>query len=482
MRISRDSRIATTLVLALLLGDVSTTWAGKLDRELIKNSGPVIDYLSKGKFENVGVLPFAVKKGSREASVLAAPLSLTMPTRLENTLIMALDEASFGIVRNPAGTASKANVGDYLGKKADFDKLFATKYDRAWDGVAVRVDCFLTGRVENSARDRATTKVVIEAFDRESWKDGKVVLKPVLEFDVPTDRTLLAEQGYNFALARSALSPKVMPTERTKLASRLVMRREVGNAATEEGEGDASTPDAIAGFAFEVRYGGKKQEIKKVQSEKDGQKAPEYELPSAPPGTKITLHLKRTDAGDSALGIVIKVNGLSTCDKEDADSQLCRRWVYGPATVGKAELYEGFYMGADASKLLRFEAIRMGEAKEVIDKLGTRVGWIDIDVFASTGKAKPRPTPAEEEEADAPLVMTRSLPRGTKKGTTFEDYQKALFTANRQRRLESLVIKKSLEGVIYHATAPVAVPPTSETSLPNPELIGHLSIRYLSGK
>ena len=482
MRINRDFGIVTSLALAMLLGGVSTTQAGKLDRELIKNSGPVIDYLSKGKFENVGVLPFAVKKGSREASVLAAPLALTMPTQIENTLIMALEEASFGIVRNPAGTASKAKVGDYLGKKADFDKLFATKYDRAWDGVPVGVDCFLTGRVENSARDRATTKVVLQAFDRGSWKDGKVVLKLVVEFDVPTDRTLLAEQGYNFALSRSALSPKVKPSQRTRLASRLVMLREAGNSATEEGESDASTPDDIAGFAFEVRYDGKKQEIKTVQSTKEGQKAPQYELPPAQPGAKITLHLKRTDADDGALGVVIKVNGLSTCDKEDADSQLCRRWVYGAEKVGKQDVYEGFYMGDDASKLFRFEAMRKEEAEGLIDKFGARAGWIDIDVFASLGKKRPKLTKAEEEEADAPLVMTRSLPNVAEKGTTFEKYQKALFAANRQQRVESAVTMKSVEGIIYHLLAAVEVPPTSESTLPNPELIGHLSIRYLSGK
>ncbi len=481
MKRNRCFGIATTLALAFLSSNISTAWAGQLDRELIKNTGPILEYLSKHKVVNVGVLPFVVKKGSREASFVAAPLALSMPTRLENTLIMALEEDSFGIVRDSAGTANKAKVGDYLGKKADFDKLFATKYDRAWDRVPVRVDCFLTGRVEYSPKNPAKSKVIIEAFDRTSWKDGKVVLKTVDEFDVPIDRTLLAEQGYNFALSRSALSPKVKPSDRTKLASRLVMRREVGSTVSEEGVNDTATPDDIAGFAFEVRYDGKKQEIKLIQSTKDGQKAPEYELPSAPPGTKITMHLKRTDADEGALGIVLKVNGLSTCDKEDADSYLCRRWIFGPEMVGKPDTYKGFYMGADASQLFLFEAMGKEEAKGLNNKLGARTGWIDIDVFASQGEKKPKLAKAELEESEAPLVMTRSVPRNAKKGTKFEDYQKALFTANRQHRVESLVRMKAL-GIVYHAVAPVPSSPISETTLPNPEHIGHLSIRYGSGK
>ena len=476
MRMNRDFGIASMLALAVRSSATPPTGAGQLDRELIRNAGPIIDYLGKYEVKNVGILPFEVKEGSREASFDSAPLARTMPVRLEKTLIMALDEDSFGIVRNPAGTTARAKVGSYLTKKADLDKLFAAKYDLAWEGAKVGVDRFLSGRVETSVKDRSKTTVFIEAFTRASWEDGKVVLEPVLEFEVPTDRTLLADQGYNFALSRSALSPKVEPTERTKLAVRLIARREIGGKAHEGGS--IATPDDVAGFASEVRYDNEKQQTEEVRSPKAGQKAPEYVVVAHPPGAKITLHLKRTDEGDAPLGLVLEVNGLSTCDTVDADSQLCRRRVYGPDLVGKSEAYEGFYPGADASSLLRFESVGSEEAKG-IDKLGARTGWLDIDVFASLRKKKPKLSPEEEEESDAPLTMTRSLPRATRKGAKFVDYQKSLFSANRQQREKSPVRKRSAEGIIYHPTAPVAVPPTSEALLPNPELIKHLSIRYL---
>ena len=112
MRNRRAFSIASLFAVALTMCFVSATRAGRLDRELIKNSAPLIQYLSKQQVKNVGILPFEVKKGSRKASVDAAPLATSMPTRLENTLIMALQTDSFGVVRNPAGTARKAKVGD----------------------------------------------------------------------------------------------------------------------------------------------------------------------------------------------------------------------------------------------------------------------------------------------------------------------------------------------------------------------------------
>ena len=465
---------ATASLIALVA--VSSATAGQLDRKLLENAGAVIDHVSKHKVKNVGILPFQVRKGSRAASLDAAPLARAMPVRLENTLIMALEVDSFGIVRDPAGSAK---AGDYLTDKAEFDKLFDAKYERAWDGAKVAVDRFLTGRIEPSPDSRSRTKVSIVSFTKASWKDGKVVPTPVVEFEVPTDRTLLADLGYNFALPRSALSPKVKPTERTRLAVSLVTRREAGSEAA-EGSSSAFTPDDIAGFAFEVRYDGAKQKIEEIVSDKAGQKAPEYVVPAPPPGAKVVLYLKRTDTSDVTLGVVLKVNGVSTCDKEDADSQLCRRWVYRPDRAGADDPYEGFYMGADASSLLRFETIGKERAKS-IDQLGHRTGWLDIDVFASQGKDKPKLAQTEEEEADAPLVMTRSVPK-TAKGAKFADYQKALFAANRQQRGEGAVEKRTAEGIIYHPIKPESVAPASEAALPNPELIGHLSIRYRSGK
>ena len=480
MRKSRAFEIATISAVALIAGGVSVSDAGKLDRELIKNISHVIEYASDHEVKNLGVLPFEVQKGSRKASLDAAPLSTSMPTRLENALIMALEKDSFGVVRHAAGTASKAGVGDYLHKKDAFDKLFATKYQRAWDGANVRVDCFLTGRVENSAKDRSKTKVVIEAFDASSWKDGKVVMKSVVDFEVPTDRLLLADQGYNFSLPRSSLSPKSKPTQRTKLAVSLVAGRDLGDAPDSK-EVNVCSPDDIAGFAFRILYDGKEQDIKSVQSTKASQQAPEYELPPAPPGTTIVMQLKRTDAAEGALGVVLKVNGMSTCNKEDADSQLCRRWVVSdrPEVVGKWQDFKGFYMGADASELLPFVTINAEAANGVLDERNARVGWIDIDVYASAGTRKVKSTPIEDEERDSPLVMTRSLPPTTGKSRTFLAYQKALFAANWQRpRAVSKFNTRTAAGIIYSDTIPVPIPPTSESDLPNPEQIGHLSIRY----
>src|SRR5687768_1917009 len=63
--------------------------AANLDKSLLKDAGPILEGLVEKGIKTVGVLPFRVKKGARQAGFNAAPLATGLPGRLENALIVA---------------------------------------------------------------------------------------------------------------------------------------------------------------------------------------------------------------------------------------------------------------------------------------------------------------------------------------------------------------------------------------------------------
>src|SRR5438874_1938014 len=109
------TRMIRVLGLAFVAGLVwsavpASTRAGSLDRTILEKSGDVVAYLKKKKIQNVGVLPFRVKLGERQAVFAGGPLATNLPRRIENALIMTMDpdeENVIGIIRDAVSTASK---------------------------------------------------------------------------------------------------------------------------------------------------------------------------------------------------------------------------------------------------------------------------------------------------------------------------------------------------------------------------------------
>src|SRR5262249_52240714 len=147
-------------------------------------------------------------------------------TRLENALVMVTDPkqtSPIGIIRDAAGTASRARVGAWYSVPAERAKLFKVNYKLAWGDKTVQPDAFLTGRIVNDG-DRETTSVVIEAFYK---KDPQKLVK-LAELDCTTDRSLLSDLGYSFALSRSALAKARTAADRDKVAARIARRSDEG--------------------------------------------------------------------------------------------------------------------------------------------------------------------------------------------------------------------------------------------------------------
>jgi hypothetical protein len=470
---------AVVLLVGLLCFGGSRSLAGQLDGALLRKGGYVLEYLNDKGYRNVGVLPFQVKKGSRPVSFEDAPVSLNLTTRLENTLIVSQNPAgkTIGVIRNASGTANRNRVGPYRTSPSAFSKLFAQKYDLAWGGRKVKADAFLTGRVVNAGKGRARTSVVVEVFDSRSMKGGKLLRQRVCKFDLPTDRALLGDLGYAWALSPTVLSRGFRAADRDRLALRQVAGAdETGEDEPQPGQSNAHTPENVAGFRFEIFYD-KKQRISPLRGSREGQRLPLYQVPPAPPGSDVVMVLTRIDESDRTLGVVLKVNGLSTWRKEDAENILCRKWLYDPDRKGKPDRFLGFYLDVKGKNLLKFRSLTAEESEARASALGNRVGWIDIEVFASKEES-------DEKEEDAPVkkISTRGVPRGLARGAGLRAVQAAISKTNNFRvkpvKLPFGTPKLIPRTLIDAEVAPLAGGEFEWGELPRPESLGSLSIRY----
>ena len=471
---------------------------GTLDRALLgAEFADVLAEIDALKYDDVGVLPFKVKKGKRPASYTAAPLCQDMPRRVENALIMSMKVAHkqfapIGILRDAAGTALAGKVGPYTKDRKAFDRLFAQPYQLAWGGPAKKADAFLHGTIL-SVGDRGTTRLQVELFDKTCWKNGKIVPRKTWTIPVRSDRPLLADLGYAVSLSRSAFNDAEATTkDRDKAAAKQVTEEDEEDkpAAKAALASSAHTPADVGGFRFELRYDGKPVELE-AREGGPGAGQPEYEAPPAPPGAKISLHLiRKKDDDDSRKGLVLTVNGVSTLNEESGDLLRMGRWTIEPSERGKRQIFEGFYVGADPRqmKVKRFKVLTPSESAERAKEYGAQAGWIRVHVFVSKTGGKPaaklpapKPVPPadKEEYESANLFSTRSLPGG--RFGSFDKLRDKLMSANRIAEKKTSKKPRALMrngGLIVPEVEALPSDPLEQTDFPYPELIATLAVRY----
>jgi hypothetical protein len=474
----RNVKLLLLAPLALLVVTAAPVRAAHLDEALLKASPSVLLYLENHKIKNVGVLPFQVKKGSRQASFVSAPLASNLAGRLENALIMSQgsNEANaIGIIRDAAGTASQGKVGSYTRSPAAFSKLFKTSYNLAWGNRMVKANAFLTGIVTNTG-DHSKTTVQLQILTPTSRDGGALKLAKVGKpIEVMTDRALLRDLGYTFALSRSLTRRGVTSEDRDEQAVEQVATQEKGRKQKRTGQSNAITPDNIAGMAFELRYDGVKQKLRRVAQSEEGSKAPLYEADPMMPGTVVTMVLIPLLPDGKKLGVVLKVNGRSTWQEEQEESIMCKKWIYDMDLKGQEDIYKGFYTGLEGKNLKPWNVLSAEESAQRANDLGDRAGWIDIDVFGS----------ADDQEAsdqEEPKISTRSLARTRDKYPTLKELQNRLRKANNVKIKKPLVATRSPGGLLLADSEPAEAVQISTATFPNPVRIGGISIRYYDPK
>ncbi len=451
-----------------------TQAARNLDVGLLEQAPRIVDFLAREGYRNVGVLPFQVKKGTRRADYLAAPLGTGLPGRLENALLLAMsddEKTALRLFRDPAGFANRQRAGSWSRNKSAFDRLFATSYPVAWGEQRLRPDVFLTGVVSNTG-NRLTTRVEIVGFSRNGWSDRGVKTFPVAAFDVVTDRALLRDLGHAFALPRSVLKRTITAARRDELALEQVEKEEAGEKLPRDDQTGRS-PANVAGMGLTISYNGARQALRSLSGSQAGQRAPLFQLAPAPTGAQVVLVLTRLDDDDRTLGVIVKVNGQSTFQLDDRDSLQCRKWLYDRSDRGKPDRLTGFWMDRRGERILRFRLPPAGELASRPEELGERVGWIDVDVFASGEADQP------EEQF---LASTRGLSRGGPLRGPLRALQQQLLAINHLRHRKEKEVKKSAGGLVLAFPEPGPSQPLTSSKWPNPVRLGGISIRYGEGR
>ncbi|MFO0843636.1 MAG: hypothetical protein U0797_14775 [Gemmataceae bacterium] len=482
MSLRRIVLTAAALGVALWSGNAR---AGHLDKGLIGHGGQVIDALKGEHVKNVGVLPFKVKKGERQALYAGAPLSVNMPERLENALIMAMDpeeKPAVNVIRDAAGAASKAGVGSYLTSERAFNALFAQNYPLAWGQSRVKADGFLTGTVTNTG-DRSKATVEIGLIKPGTF--GKAP-KTICKFDVSTDRQALADLGYNFSLSRSVLKRGYKRSDGDQQVQQQVKQEDQQGQKKPQTKQQTSqhSPDNVAGISYELRYNGEKQTITPLQGSQ-GASQSEWLAPPVKEGTKIEMVLTRKEAGEHKMGVLLLVNGRSSWKNESGDPLLnMKRWIRLGRHKDVPDLFEGRYEDLEGKNLLKWKALSAEEStKEKADELGNRAGWIDVYVFAN--KEGQPPTGTQQDEKDM-FVTTRALPKA--RSATFRAARAELCRINNVKMKEvkgasgGFITKRGEGGLIDYEVEPVEGGKIGTDDFPNPELLGHLAIRYWEGE
>ncbi|MFO0878660.1 MAG: hypothetical protein U0840_15065 [Gemmataceae bacterium] len=461
----------------------ATSEAGTLDRGLLDKSSEIISHLKRKKIDTVGVLPFRVQVGSRKPAYGGAPLGKNMPTRIENALIMTMDSnesQAIGVIRGAASRAMQGKVGSYTTSEAEFKKLFTQNYDLAWGGKTVKAQGFLTGIITNEGNRRDVTQIQIDLLTPASkFEHGKVVPTQSWKFQVRTDAILTADLGYNFALARSRAAAK--PSKRDEqIVGQVTQQDQTGKLQqpTGGGQGQVPTPDHVAGFAFELHYDGVKQDLK-AMTEGQGAQAPIYTAPPAKPGTKVAMYLTRNDDTNRKMGALLLVNGKSSFAMDTGEPYQLRKWIYDATRKGVRDEFKGFYTDTEGKNLLEFKVLTPEESLSRASEFGNKAGWIDVFVFAS-GDQRP---PVGPDEVDM-LVSSRALPRNVSKRASLKEVRMALLKANNIQLRSSgnkIAIGRDVGGLIVNELEPIRGEVLQTDDLPNPILLGHLTIRYWEG-
>jgi hypothetical protein len=362
--------------LALCVAYPGAARADRLDKKLVEEMPAIYEHLKTEKgYQNVGVLRFRVQKGTKPARFDNAPLNGNLATRLENLLVLQgspEEKKALGVIHEPGATASKEKLGGWYGSVTDRKKLFGLDYPLAWGKQKVKADAFLTGLVKTS-RDLKKVTVTIVCFDKASPADFHTVKQFVLD----TDRNLIRDLGYSFALSRgqrNKLVAKRGTADQTDTDSVIIDAVQQGdgkddvipqgkqpdnkqpdNKQPDDKKPDEGTPDQkkpgtkpqakpttqvtpsnIAGIEFRMLVDNVGQEVRPGAGQ-DG--AAHWQVDCPAPGKPVVIALKNTT--DKRLGVVFRVNGLNTVNQQKDAPESCKKWVIPPY---KTYFIKGFYM------------------------------------------------------------------------------------------------------------------------------------------
>jgi len=359
----RLSALAAWLALAVVstLAVTRESRADHIDEALIKKAPELVKALESRGYHTPGVLKFLVKVGKAAPNSNIGAMNLVMATRLENALIHGSDSANpLTVVRNVTQVAAAANPRLTIQTPEGREALFKLKYPVAWGDEKATADAILTGVVALSEDMRKAT-VTVDCFD----KSGKAP-EQVLAFDVPTDRSILADCGRPFIVKSPGVKKRTIE-EMNDAAAESAAAATDGKSISQQAAGEVP-------IKFEIRYNNQPQLIGQ-----DPGSLGEMRVNPPKEGDKVQFVI--TNVTKSKIALVVKVNGENTLGQEMVEDAACQKWVLD---AGKTYSLKGFYSYPE-NTVVPFKVLNDDDSvARLADWSGSRPrsGYIDVSVFA----------------------------------------------------------------------------------------------------
>jgi len=454
-RFGRQSACSLALIFsvaALLFAAIpGVARADNIDVALMRKGREIMKYLQKNGYDNVGVLPFRVKKGTQKVEFAVGLINANMAERVENALVLATnpEEKTIGIIRDAATVARKSDPRANYRSPDARRRLFESKYPLAWnDRLRVTPDAFLCGKVTISPDYRQAT-VAIESFDKN--KPGS--FNKVLEFGVKTDRQILADVGQGFSLwkgkgkfRRDTLLDDddiILIDDEGEDDSKNDDKKDSGDgdANTRTNDSDVSfrdpvTPDDTKDFPvkFTLLYDGVEQSLSKDPTAASAGGGTVNMIADDPEeGQKVTFGIRNT-ASDT-VGLVLTVNGQNTLYGDKGEADQLTKWVLAP---GVDYVIKGIYE-RDHKNYTPLVGLSDEDTKAMLETGDFResAGLIHLYVFAKSVGG-----------GDTQLVSSRSL-RNVASHQIPTGKVRSVYDL--QRRIAAMSNAKSTRGLIASA-------------------------------
>jgi hypothetical protein len=369
-------------LLALLVPGAGAAEQQPLERELVRVARQVIKHCEEKGYKNVGVLKFKITKDGTNLSDNVGTLNVFLARRLEVALVLGDNPRKpIGIIDNATAVAHRTKGANHLTKEGRL-RLFEASYPLAWGRAEVKADAFVTG-VAQVSKDLKTLTVQLLVFDKAS--NGLEALGK--EFVVANQPEQLGEMGESFT-TRGLFDDGKLDDEQKKEAA----LHKAAQLRNQEPEGGKAPPNPVqdvkAPVTLEVRYDGRPVKIEV--------RAGKAFVPEARQRQRVELVLKR-DNSRERYGVVLKINGENTIEKQRLPDLLCRRWILEPGSGPM--VIDGYQTIDNGKKLFRVLSVQESQAREM--DYGADVGTITLTVFRELTGKKKLPDPSDEAKEAA---------------------------------------------------------------------------------
>jgi hypothetical protein len=453
------------LFVAAVVGVAAPARGADLEALLLDRAKGLVKHCKDNDYKTVGVLKFLAAKDGANFSDNLGTINTLLARRLELALILANDPRNpIGIIDDASAVAAKTPGANHRTPQGRTVLLDRARYKLAWGDprVSVRPDAFLTGLVDVS-KDLKTVTISFVYFDR---KANKLLPVPGVPDAVVSNRAAsLVEMGESFTLrgafddgkveagakekakdeapkdkAKDDVAKKEPPKEKDKNEPPADLPKDKDQPALQQAadvrdQKVARHPaeDPEAPIKLTVLYNGKPVKIEV----RDGKAF----VPEPAPGQRVEFVITK-DAKAPRYGVVLKVNGESTLDKQRVPDGKCRMWIM--TDPGETVTIRGYQIGTDRVETFRVLSVAESKAREV--NYGPDVGTITMSVFPE-GKA-PAPD-LSEDAAEKSAVAKAELPAAPSqsfdalKAKLLEDANRGLIAEGAQVEGKVQVVKFS---------------------------------------